>query len=95
MNTANALGFLLLGTAMQVLPLLSGGSPAGPATAQTLWLQVMSVVTGAIGGGYLMRVGLAEAVIAFSRMAERRAELREQAAQENAQPMPVGVRVTF
>jgi hypothetical protein len=95
MNTANALGFFLLGTAMQVLPLLGGASPSEATSTQILWLQVMSVVTGAIGGGYLLRVGTAEALYAWARLAERRAEAREHRAQENAQPMPLGVRVTF
>ncbi len=80
---------------MQVLPLLGGVTPGEAASAQTLWLQMMSVVTGAIGGGYLLRVGVAEAAAVLSRIAERRAEAREQVAQENAQTMPVGVRVTF
>jgi hypothetical protein len=96
MNTANALGFFLLGTVMQVLPRIGGGTPGDVESAQTLWLQVMSLVTGGIGGGYLLRMGLQEASTMLSRLSLRRAEAREQAAaQVTPQTMPLGVRVTF
>ena len=98
MNTANAIGFFLLGTVMQVLPLVDGSAAYGPETTQTLWLQFMGLVTGSIGGGYLVRTGFAEASVLLTRIAQRRAEAREQAAaaQGARQQMPLGgVRVTL
>jgi hypothetical protein len=98
MNTANAIGFFLLGTVMQVLPLVDGSPAYGPETTQTLWLQVMGFVTGVIGGGYLVRAGVGEALVLLTRIAQRRAEVREQAAaaQGASQQLPLGgVRVTL
>lgn len=98
MNTANAIGFFLLGTVMQVAPLF-GGAHAGVADGQTLWLQFMGLVTGAIGAGYLLRMGAQEVSVLLARLALRRAEGREQLAQaahaQEGQEMPLGVRVTF
>lgn len=93
MNTANALGFLLLGTVFQTLPLMGLGAHE----TQTLWLQLMGLVTGAIGTGYLLRIAASEVSIALSRLALRRAEAREQF-EEGAraqQALSLGVRVTF
>jgi hypothetical protein len=96
MNTANALGFFLLGTVMQALPLMSASPAYDSGTTQTMWLQLMGLVTGGIGGGYLLRMGVAEATAGWSRIAWRRAEAREQASQGAQQTMPLGgVRVTF
>jgi hypothetical protein len=96
MNTANAIGFFLLGTVMQVVPLF-GGAAAGVVDGQTLWLQFMGLVTGAIGAGYLLRMGGQEVSVLLARLALRRAEAREQFAQgaRAQQAMPLGVRVRF
>lgn len=99
MNTANAIGFFLLGTIMQVLPLivpLEAGAGYGAAEGQTLWLQFMGLVTGLIGSGYLLRTAAQEFSVMLTRLALRRAEAREQlAAGRGKQSMPLGVRVTF
>jgi hypothetical protein len=96
MNTANAIGFFLLGTIMQVMPLL-GGAAHSTADGQTLWLQFMGLVTGGIGAGYLLRMGAQEMSVMLNRLALRRAEAREQMAQgaRAQQAMPLGVRVRF
>jgi hypothetical protein len=100
MNTANAIGFFLLGTIMQVItrivPFEVGSGYAG-AEGQTLWLEFMGLVTGAIGAGYLLRVGAQELSVVLARLALRRAEAREQFAQgaRAQQSMPLGVRVRF
>jgi hypothetical protein len=98
MNTANAIGFFLLGTVMQVLPSINGSPAYAPETTQTLWLQFMGLVTGVIGGGYLVRTGFAEASVLLTRFAQRRAEAREQAAavQGASHQLPLGgVRVSL
>ncbi len=98
MNTANAIRFFLLGTVMQVVALTaspSAGASMGVADAQTLWLQLMGLVTGVIGAGYLLRVGANEVAGMLVRASLRRAEAREQLAQAAPQEIPLGVRVTF
>ncbi len=99
MNTANAIGFLLLGTVMQVVALTAPESVVGgfgPEAARTLWLQFMGLVTGALGGGYLVREGGREIVAMASRAWARRIEAREQVAQGAVRQVPHGgVRVTF
>ncbi|ATC64352.1 hypothetical protein CMV30_10520 [Nibricoccus aquaticus] len=100
MNTANAIGFFLLGTVMQVAALTaspSAGSSIGLADTQTLWLQLMGLVTGAIGAGYLLRMGAQEMSVMLNRLVLRRSEAREQITQgaRARQAMPVGVRVRF
>lgn len=97
MNNANAIGFLLLGTVMQTLPLVGGGTNLGAHETQTLWLQFMGLITGAIGMSYLMRTAAKEVSQVVSRLAVRRAEAREQLSQgaRAQQSMPLGVRVTF
>lgn len=100
MNIANAIGFFLLGTIMQVLPVilrLEAGATLGAEEAQALWLQFMGVVSAAIGGGYLLRIGAHEVSVMLARLAIRRAEAREQFAQgaRAQQSMPLGVRVRF
>lgn len=99
MNTANAIGFLFLGTLMQVIALTAPASVVGsfgPEEARTLWLQFMGLITGAIGGGYLVREGSREMVAMLGRTWARRVEAREQVAQGAARRVPLGgVRVTF
>ncbi|MGC4071425.1 MAG: hypothetical protein QM760_02680 [Nibricoccus sp.] len=100
MNTANAIGFFLLGTIMQIIarvvPFEVGTGYAG-AEGQALWLEFMSLVTGALGAGYLLRLGVQEMSVVLSRFALRRAEAREQFEQgaRAQQAMPLGVRVRF
>lgn len=62
MNIKNALGFLVLGLVMHVVPVLAeaGGEaiPADTAPAvRMLWLNFMGWVTGLIGVAYLLREG--------------------------------------
>lgn len=97
MNTANAIGFFLLGAVMLVLPAIGGsGASLDAQTTQTLWLQLMGIVTGFIGTGYLLRTATLEASTLLSRVALRRAEAREQRLRAaTTRTMPLGVRVTF
>jgi hypothetical protein len=98
MNIANALVFVYLGTVMQVLPLLGvGAMDANLAShgASALWLQVMGLVTGGIGGSYLLREAGRESWVYAQRVLARRAEARALAAQGVRQAAPVGVRVSF
>ncbi len=95
MNTANAIGFFLLGTVMQVLPWTSGAG-YDPSSTQTLWLQLMGAVTGLLGGGYLLNLGWREASAYVSQLVARRVEARERLAQARGREIPLrGVRVTF
>lgn len=77
----------------QFMPL--GGSTYGAENTQTLWLQLMGLVTGFIGAGYLLRMGAREVSATVARLALRRAEVREQLPQTAQQALPLGVRVTF
>lgn len=92
MNTANAIGFFILGAFMQVIPLVSGAS-YGAADSQTLWLQFMSLITGSIGAGYLLRLAAQEVSVIAARIALRRAEARERQPQTARQGLSLGVRV--
>ena len=95
MNIANAIGFFVLGMIMQAVPQIMPleGSAHG-ADTQTLWLQVMSVVTGAIGGGYLLRAGAREVSQAAARLLARRVEAKGTRTAPATLPL-AGVRVTF
>ena len=84
---------------MQVIALTAPTSVVGSfgsEEARTLWLQFMGLITGAIGGGYLVREGSREMIAMLNRAWARRIEAREQVAQGAVRQVPLGgVRVTF
>lgn len=95
MNTANAIGFFLLGTVMQVLPWMNGAG-YDPSSSQTLWLHFMGAVTGLVGGSYLLNQAWRETSAYVAQLAARRLEARERLAQARPREVPLGgVRVTF
>lgn len=63
MNSFNALGFLVLGSLMNALPVLvpsvvARGPLLGDMTPSAIWLHFMGLVVGVIGSSWLVREGL-------------------------------------
>ena len=67
MNTGNALGFLIFGFVMAILPTMEPqwfpATGFDGSSARALWLELMSFVQGAVGGSYLISRWLVPAVV--------------------------------
>jgi hypothetical protein len=76
MNNANAAGFVCLGLAMGMLPVLAPGwfPPAAidGSSARALWLEFMGVLQLLVGGGFLLRAILASAMEGVRNLADQR-----------------------
>ena len=83
MNSGNAIGFIVLGAVMSVLPhLFPGLCPAtgfDGTSARALWLQLMGLVELAVGGSYLANVGLRLALARLAVVRDARATTRAEA----------------
>lgn len=107
MNTANAWGFLLLGSLMNFMPLIAPSTvaaPVGPGdmSTATLWLHFMGSLVSGIGGAYLSRTALYHAPVLLVQLLD----LGSRALRPVAQPVarvasaassnsaPIGARVT-
>lgn len=79
MNTANAIGFLLMGLAMAVLPLLAPGlfppSAIDATSARMLWVEIMGGVQIVLGSTFLARAGFVAAIDGIRGLAEQRGAL--------------------
>jgi hypothetical protein len=103
MNTANAWGFLFLGSVMNALPWVAPGIVAssaapGDLTTAALWLHFMGSFMGSIGMGYVSRAAYRQAPVVLGQLANAGIRvlrpIARPASAQGAGRVPVGARVT-